>query len=154
METNETDEQTVTEISKLIERKKAAAYEEGFQEGYSTGRATLWSELSAFVERTATNSFPIPKSKRTRTAEPVAPKVENIEDAVREGLVTLANELSGGVEPQALAEFFKDAPVPIDVKQVRAALRQLTMTGEAHRVADGRYLPGPAQEPAVAETVE
>jgi flagellar biosynthesis/type III secretory pathway protein FliH len=138
MKTNDLDEQTVTEIAKLLQQTKQQA----FAAGYAQGVEETTKELRAAIDRVLG-----PKPVAETEIETTLHRVENIEDAVSEGLKTLAADLPQGVEPQALAEFLP----PLDVKQVRAALRQLTMTGEAHRVADGRYLPGaPASAPVEA----
>jgi hypothetical protein len=152
MKSTDPDEHTVLQITNLLEDVKKNA----FRDGYTQGRLEMADELRAACEAVLHE----PPDAKSKSARPVAtvPKIESIEDAVHEVLTDLAGEFIAGVEPQAIAEYFRSSPVPLDVKQVRAALRQLVTAGQAHRVADGRYLPGPAsavgtEETAQAETV-
>jgi hypothetical protein len=151
-----TDEQTVTEIAKLLEHTRSQAY----ANGYEQGRRDMANEVEQGLERvfrTVRTVTPHPKPAK-QSAAPVdsmpqdgMPEVVSIEAAVAEALGVLAEHSPPGVEPQALVEFFADSPLPLDIKEVRAALRHLTMNGEAHRVGDGRYLPGAANEAVTSQ---
>jgi hypothetical protein len=60
---------------------------------------------------------------------------------VRQALTQLATESPDGVGPRQIAEHFARHGSGPDERQVRAALKTLTISGEAVRASRGRYLP-------------
>jgi hypothetical protein len=70
---------------------------------------------------------------------------------VRDALIQLAPESPDGVGPRQLAEHFTRLGGGPDERQVRAALKTLTISGEAIRASRGRYLPRPAATPSTTE---
>jgi hypothetical protein len=66
---------------------------------------------------------------------------------VRGALIDLTAESAEGVGARDIAEYFKRAGSGPDERQVRAALKTLTITGEAVRTSRGRYLPRTAATP-------
>jgi hypothetical protein len=72
---------------------------------------------------------------------------------VRDALIELATESPEGIGPQQIAEHFAHRGAGPDERQVRAALKTLTISGEAIRASRGRYLPRQAatRSPLVEE---
>lgn len=159
---------TINAVTQLIEQAKQKAYEEGF----TAGRLALADEIRDWLETDIPAIKPAYKPRKNRLVpiqeepppgvptqavdlkvnvdpEPEPPHLATVEDAIREVLADLAEKFPQGVEPDAIAEFLRDSPMPVDVKQVRASLRTLLLGGEVSRVAEGRFLPRlKAEEPA------
>jgi hypothetical protein len=70
---------------------------------------------------------------------------------VRDALTELAAESPEGVGAREIAEHFARLGSGPDERQVRAALKTLTITGEAIRASRGRYLPGATASPPPEE---
>jgi hypothetical protein len=70
---------------------------------------------------------------------------------VRNALILLAPESPDGVGPRQLAEHFARLGTGPDERQVRAALKTLTISGEAIRASRGRYLPRATATPPTSE---
>jgi hypothetical protein len=70
---------------------------------------------------------------------------------VREALIHLAPESPDGVGPRQIAEHFARIGSGPDERQVRAALKTLTISGEANRASRGRYLPRGWERPPATE---
>jgi hypothetical protein len=70
---------------------------------------------------------------------------------VRDALIKLASESAEGIGARDIAEHFKRVGSGPDERQVRAALKTLTITGEAVRASRGRYLPRAAASPPTSE---
>jgi hypothetical protein len=67
---------------------------------------------------------------------------------VREALVQLAPGSPHGIGPRQIAEHFQRIGGGPNERQVRAALKTLTLSGEAVRASRGRYLPRGAASPS------
>jgi len=61
---------------------------------------------------------------------------------VRDALTLLASESPEGVDARGLADHFERVGRGPNERQIRAALKTLSITGEAVRASRGRYLPG------------
>jgi hypothetical protein len=70
---------------------------------------------------------------------------------VREALIQLAPESPDGISPRQIANHFARTGSGPDERQVRAALKTLTISGEAVRASRGRYLPRGWERPPAAE---
>jgi hypothetical protein len=85
-------------------------------------------------------------------ARPRATGYGAVSTPVKEALIKLAAESAEGLGARDIAEYFKRAGSGPDERQVRAALKTLTITGEAVRASRGRYLPRtPASPPSSGE---
>jgi len=71
----------------------------------------------------------------------------SISRPVLEAMQELATTIAGGIGAADLALFFKNRGGGPNDRQVRAAIKQLTNTGDAIRVSRGRYLPRAAATP-------
>jgi hypothetical protein len=60
---------------------------------------------------------------------------------VRDALIALSAESKDGVGARDIADYFARQGSGPDERQVRAALKTLSITGEAVRASRGRYLP-------------
>jgi hypothetical protein len=78
----------------------------------------------------------------------VAQGYGSVSGPVRKALTQLAPESPDGVGPRQLAEYFSRIGGGPDERQVRAALKTLTISGEAIRASRGRYLPQSAARPS------
>jgi hypothetical protein len=79
---------------------------------------------------------PAPRERRARATGYGA-----VSAPVRDALIDLAPESAEGVGARDIAEYFKRVGSGPNERQVRAALKTLTITGEAVRASRGRYLP-------------
>lgn len=70
---------------------------------------------------------------------------------VREALIQLAAESLEGVGARDIAQHFERLGSGPNERQVRAALKTLSITGEARRASRGRYLPRAAASPSAGE---
>jgi hypothetical protein len=70
---------------------------------------------------------------------------------VRDALTALSAESAEGVGAREIAEHFVRLGSGPDERQVRAALKTLTITGEAIRASRGRYLPRATAAPSTSE---
>jgi hypothetical protein len=70
---------------------------------------------------------------------------------VREALIELAAESPKGVGAKEIAQHFAHRGSGPDERQVRAALKTLTLTGNASRAARGKYLPRLTATPSSSE---
>lgn len=131
-----------------LEQVRAAAY----HEGRIAGRKEARDELRFFFDKFE-EAFPIepvePRKPRRNAAqtsevEPVWLPPEEVNPLVKGALVTLAVQHPEGASPQQIADQLKPDGKPINAQAVRQSLRQLTMAGEARRVAHARYLPAEA----------
>lgn len=130
------NEDTLKQISQLIERHR----QEGYRAGQEAAREHLLkvrekaSELWALLESLE------PKPRRQRRPE-TRPRLKNpIETLGIPVLDAVANLAAGhpeGVDPAAIAMLIDGG----DIRQVRLVLRHLTLSGAVLRVARGRYLP-------------
>jgi hypothetical protein len=72
---------------------------------------------------------------------------------VRDALTALAVNLPDGVSVSDIEQHFQRLGAGPDKRQIRAALKSLTITGDANRAARGKYLPhGAAVPPPSGET--
>jgi hypothetical protein len=101
--------------------------------------------LIQFAEAPVTISANRPSRKN------VAKGYGSVSAPVREALIQLAPEAPDGVGPRQLAEYFARFGGGPDERQVRAALKTLTISGEAIRASRGRYLPRLAVTPGQSE---
>ena len=121
-----------------------------FHEGRIAGRKEARDELRFFFDKFE-ETYPIepiekrPKRSRGRNgieeAEPEWLSPDEVEPLVKAALGRLAINHEMGASPQTIAEHLRPEGRPVNVQAVRIALRKLTMTGEARRVAHARYLP-------------
>jgi len=79
------------------------------------------------------------RDRKTSNAKPTT--YGSISSPVRDALIELGAHSPEGVGARAIAEHFKRIGSGPDERQVRAALKTLTITREANRVSRGRYLP-------------
>lgn len=141
-------------LTGYIEQIRNAA----FHEGRIAGRKEARDELRFFFDKFE-EAFPIepvePRRQRRGAAmtevEPVWLPPEEVNPLVKEALQTLAALHPEGASPQQIADQLKPGGKPINAQAVRQSLRQLTMAGEARRVAHARYLPADAPPVVLAE---
>lgn len=133
-----------------VEQVRAAA----FHEGRIAGRREARDELRFFFDKFE-EAFPIepvePRAAKRAAArkadeETVWLTPEEVNPLVKSALLALAVQHPDGASPQQITEQLKPGGKPINAQAVRQSLRQLTMSGEARRVAHARYLP--AEPPA------
>jgi hypothetical protein len=114
-------------------------------------------DAGAKAERNRVLGF-IHSSELTPSASPARPHRKSVAQGygsvsgpVREALTQLAPESPDGVGPRQLAEYFSRIGGGPDERQVRAALKTLTISGEAIRASRGRYLPRGWERPPATE---
>lgn len=122
-------------------------YEAGYRKGYQAAVDELLNRLQAA-------SPPEPKPKRARRPE-TRPRlrnpVETLGVPVLDAIASLAVAHPEGVEPETIAQHLQPAGYPVDTRQIRLVLRQLTLSSAVLRVARGRYLPTAHPAPIAAE---
>lgn len=128
-----------------IAAKITALLEEVYTDGVKKGRDLEYAEgIETMIEALKSRRAPQPESEpapaHSRARKPVAQNGPAIPDPIRsrvqEALAELASDHQNGVYPDALADH-----TGIKVRQVRAVLRHLILTGIARRMARGKYLP-------------
>jgi hypothetical protein len=91
-------------------------------------------------------------SGRDRKTSETKPKTYgSVSAPVREALIQLVPNSPDGIGPRQIAEHFQRIGGGPDERQVRAALKTLTISGEAIRASRGRYLPRVAATPPASE---
>ena len=91
-------------------------------------------------------------SSRDRKTSETKPKTYgSVSAPVREALIQLVTNSPDGIGPRQIAEHFQRIGGGPDERQVRAALKTLTISGEANRASRGRYLPRGWERPPATE---
>jgi hypothetical protein len=91
---------------------------------------------------------------RAEVAHPQSAKTTqygSVSAPVRDALIELGSNSPDGVGAADLADYFERRGGGPTEKQVRAALKLLTNTGEANRVSRGKYLPRAMATPSMSE---
>ena len=125
---------------KRLEREFLALARRIFDAGVRTERESVVAFLQGkggFVAQTE-----VAHPRRAKTTQ-----YGSVSAPVRDALIELSSNSSDGVGAADLADYFERRGGGPTEKQVRAALKLLTNTGEANRVSRGRYLPRVAAVP-------
>ena len=156
------DERFLAELEDLVERATKADYDKGFNHGRLHERerlAKFLAETSGPEPAQASEEHPKqqiveepPATKSSWQSSPqptepsTPPSIEQITGFVSSALRELEEDNHEGVLPDRIVSFLLTNPPDgngpaIGSRQVRQALRRLTMTGTARRMSRGRYLP-------------
>lgn len=145
-------EPVIDELVALHAKWTKEAYEQGFYEGALAARDIIVNTIGT-LPAIHPPGKPLPNRRRTTTIPGVPQQAANeqifafVQGALRE----LEESYPEGMFPDIVADFLRDNPpsgngIDLKVPQVRAALRTMTLTGQARRMARGKYLPMPVNE--------
>lgn len=106
---------------------------------YNAGAKAERDRLIAILQTPGTVIYSGATDRLVR--ERVAAGYGAVSAPVREALIKLADKSPDGVGAKQVAEHLVRCGSGLNERQVRAALKTLTLTGNAVRAARGRYLP-------------
>lgn len=134
------DDKIIGKLTALAQQIDALAHEV-YDAGVREGRSLEYEETMQKLVETLQRRDPPSRSTRSRQRPPNAATAE-MHERVEKALNDLAPQHESGVYPDDLAEVTRIKP-----REVRQALRRMTLTGAARRMARGRYLPASMPEP-------
>ena len=133
------------DILRRIESELLTLVRRAFDAGSAAERNRLILMLGASASVNPSSSHPV-SQRRPRVTGYGA-----VSGPVKRALVELARETPDGVDARTITEHFQRIGSGPNERQVRAALKTLTNTGEAVRASRGRYSPREATTPSSRE---
>ena len=131
------NEKTAGKITSLLEE----VFADGVKQGRELERAEIVKSLSGPTRPTrARVANSANGNGEAAPKPPSAPAANGLETPIRMALSGLAEEHPDGIFPDAIASYVKQHHnADVSVALIRQTLRSMTLTGQARRLARGRY---------------